>query len=162
MKHILFLVAKVRIYLHISKSNRRSVRFHRRTATKPNDRPPAEAHPLNRACRKVFIPMKNTSRGVWGHGNECPQKKSVPTFGLRGGLGGGECRPPIENSARLSGLPIRALQGGRKWIQETCALNYTPAWIFAPSPYRERAFPPELRPLSSNVDYDKSPIEIYP
>ena len=40
--------------------------------------------------------------------------------------------------------------------------KYTPAWIFALSTYRKRAFPPELRPLTSNVYYDKSPIEIYP
>ena len=39
--------------------------------------------------------------------------------------------------------------------------NYTPAWILAPTTYRKWAFPLELRPLTSNVDYDKSPIEIY-
>ena len=52
--------------------------------------------------------------GVWGIANEIPPKrKTVPTFGLRGGLGGGECRPPIEKPADLRRLPIRALQGGK-------------------------------------------------
>lgn len=47
----------------------------------------------DRARRKVFIPMKNTSRGAWGHGNECPQKIAAAVPPPEGVWGAGRSAP---------------------------------------------------------------------
>lgn len=109
MKHVLIYTANLAIYLQICKSNRRIDYIYRRTAK--GIKIPQMGAALALLAR-FLRPMKNTSRGAWGHGNECPHKKSVPTFGLRGGLGGVEWRPPIRNKQKR--LEKRLLPLSRK------------------------------------------------
>ena len=64
--------------------------------------------PKNRAILARFLqPMKNTSRGAWGHGNECPQRKTHPAFRAPGGLGGWRQAPHLNNVKALLACLMR-------------------------------------------------------
>lgn len=99
-----FYGAKLRNYLHICKLYRRIALIYRRLRVQATSLDRPENHAI---LARYLQTMKNTSRGVWGHGNECPQRKTLPAFRAPGGLGGWRQAPHSNNVQALLACLMR-------------------------------------------------------